>query len=177
MIVNGAMDYRNTQSTEGDLARGLADHHTVITYDRRGRGESGPTDPSLTVDAAIRAEVADIAALIDQVGGTAAVLGFSSGGVLALHGVQAGLPITALALWEPPFIVTDARPPLAEGYRERVQQALADGRPGDAAPCSSSKPARSPNRPSRRCAPSPTGRACSRSHPRCPTTPPPWATP
>ncbi|MEO3798543.1 alpha/beta hydrolase [Nonomuraea sp. B1E8] len=132
VIVNGAMDYRNTQPTEGEIARRLADHHTVITYDRRGRGESGPTDPTLAAEAAIRAEVGDIAALIDQVGGTAAVLGFSSGGVLALHGVLAGLPITALALWEPPFVVTDARPPLAPGYRERVQRALAGGRPDDA---------------------------------------------
>lgn len=133
VIVNGAMDYRNARSTEAGLARRLAGQHTVITYDRRGRGESGPADPALTVDEAIQAEVGDIAALIGQAGGTAAVLGFSSGGVLALHGVQAGLPISALALWEPPFVVGPSRPPLAPGYRERVQQALADGRPGEAA--------------------------------------------
>ncbi|TMR24280.1 alpha/beta hydrolase [Nonomuraea turkmeniaca] len=132
VIINGAMSYRGSHPTEGTVAQGLAARHTVITYDRRGRGESGPTDPALAATEAVQAEVADVAALIDHAGGTAAVLGFSSGGVLALEAVRAGLPITALVLWEPPFLVSADRAPLAAGYRERVQQALADGRPGDA---------------------------------------------
>jgi hypothetical protein len=33
-----------------------------------------------------------------------AVFGNSSGAVLALHAAAAGLPITRLALWDPPFM-------------------------------------------------------------------------
>jgi pimeloyl-ACP methyl ester carboxylesterase len=132
VIVNGAMGHRDSHPTEGLVAQALADRYTVITYDRRGRGDSGATDPTLAAADAVRAEVADIAALTDRAGGQATVVGFSSGGVLALEAVQAGLPISALALWEPPFVVTADRPPLATDYRTRLQRALADGRPGDA---------------------------------------------
>ncbi|WP_308126159.1 alpha/beta fold hydrolase [Nonomuraea ceibae] len=132
VVVNGALAHRDSHPTEGILARSLTDRHTVITYDRRGRGASGPAGPALPAADAIAAEIADVAALIDLAGGKAAVLGLSSGAVLALEAVRAGLPITALALWEPPFVVNGARPPLGPGYRERLQRALAEGRPGDA---------------------------------------------
>ena len=60
------------------------------------------------------------------------VCGFSSGAVLALDAAAAGLPITRLALFEPPFVVDDSRPPLLAGYVERLDAAVAAGRPGDA---------------------------------------------
>ena len=40
--------------------------------------------------------------------------------------------MTGLALYEPPFVVSADRPPVASDYRERIQQAVAKGRPGDA---------------------------------------------
>ena len=62
------------------LARLLAPHFTVFTYDRRGRGESGDTPPY-----AIAREVEDISALLGEAGGTAFVWGMSSGAVLAIE--------------------------------------------------------------------------------------------
>ncbi len=113
--VNGAMGYRGGHPTEAAIAQALADRYTVFTYDRRGRGESGPAHPALSATEAVKAEVADIATLIDQAGGEAILLGYSSGAVLALEAARAGLPITRLALWEPPFVVTANRAPVTPG--------------------------------------------------------------
>jgi pimeloyl-ACP methyl ester carboxylesterase len=121
------MSYRQFNPTGQAVADALADRYTTYNYDRRGRGESGDGDSNT-----VQAEVDDIAALIEHAGGTAALLGFSSGGVLALEAALAGLPVTGLALYEPPFIVSAGRPPVGADYRERLQTAVAEGRPGDA---------------------------------------------
>jgi pimeloyl-ACP methyl ester carboxylesterase len=76
----------------------LAPHFTVYVYDRRGRGASGDTPPY-----AVQREVDDLAALIAEVGGSAFVYAFSSGGLLALHAAAGGLAIPKLALVEPPI--------------------------------------------------------------------------
>jgi pimeloyl-ACP methyl ester carboxylesterase len=99
----------------------------VYHYDRRGRGDSGDTAPY-----AVEREIEDIDALIQEAGGSAFVFGMSSGAVLALHAAAAGLAITKLALYEPPFMVDDTRPPLPKDYRERLIQLLVEGRRGDA---------------------------------------------
>jgi pimeloyl-ACP methyl ester carboxylesterase len=62
----------------------------------------------------------------------ATVFGWSSGGNLALNAVQAGVPVERIALFEPLAVVDDGRPPLPSDYVERLEAAVADGRPGDA---------------------------------------------
>ena len=128
VIVDGASSYRAVNPAGQAVAQALADRYAVYTFDRRGRGESGDAETY-----SVRREVDDIAALIEHAGGKAALLGFSSGGVLALEAALAGLPVAGLALCEPPFIVTADRPPISTDYRERLQQAVAAGRPADAA--------------------------------------------
>ncbi|MGQ0848040.1 MAG: alpha/beta fold hydrolase [Actinomycetota bacterium] len=127
VIVDGAMSYRQFNPTVQAVAQALADRYTVYTFDRRGRGESGDADTYT-----VRAEVDDIAALIEHAGGESALLGFSSGAVLALEAALAGLAVTGLALYEPPFVVTADRAPVGADYRERLQQAVTQGRPGEA---------------------------------------------
>ena len=102
----------------------------VISYDRRGRGESGDTSPY-----AVEREIEDLEAIIAGPGGgrPATVFAWSSGGFLALNAVQAGAPVARLALFEPPAVVDDSRPPLPDDYVERLEAAIATGRPGDAA--------------------------------------------
>lgn len=80
------------------LAPLLSQHFTVITYDRRARGESGDTKPY-----AIDREIEDIEALITNHGGRAHLFGVSSGAILALHAVAKGLNVPKLAIFEPPF--------------------------------------------------------------------------
>lgn len=129
VIIDGATAYRATTPENAQTAELLADEFQVINYDRRGRGESADTAPY-----AIEREFEDLAAIIEQVGGgrPATVFGWSSGGVLALNAAQAGASFARLALFEPPAVVDDSRPPLPSDYVERLDAAVADGRPGDA---------------------------------------------
>lgn len=80
------------------LPGALAEHFTVYTYDRRGKGESGNTQPY-----APEREFEDLTAIIEVAGGTADVYGFSSGGTLALLAAEAGVPIQRMALLEAPL--------------------------------------------------------------------------
>ena len=118
ILVTGALGDRS-HLMQQDLAAHLAQHLTVFNYDRRGRGESDDTLPY-----AVEREVEDIAALIVEAGGSAFVYGFSSGAVLALEAAAHGLPITKLALYEPPFIIDDSRPPLPRDYVEQLKEAV-----------------------------------------------------
>lgn len=126
ILVDGALCHRAFGPSR-PLADALAAHFTVYTYDRRGRGESGDTSPY-----AVEREVEDIKAVIAAAGGSAHVYGISSGAVLALEAVDHDAAIESLALYEPPFIVDDSRPPLAADYLARLEQLIAADRRGDA---------------------------------------------
>jgi pimeloyl-ACP methyl ester carboxylesterase len=93
-VVTGAFCDKGTSA---DLARVLAPHRTVYRYDRRGRTDSGDTLPY-----AVQREVEDLAAIIG-LAGEAAVYGHSSGGALALLAAAQGVPMTTLAVYEPPY--------------------------------------------------------------------------
>jgi pimeloyl-ACP methyl ester carboxylesterase len=125
ILVSGASA---TRADEAHLAAALAPYFTLIAYDRRGRGDSGDTAPY-----AVEREVDDIEALIDDAGGSAFVFGHSSGAVLALEAARL-LPakITKLALYEPPFIIDDSRPPAPRDFAAHQQELVASGRRGDA---------------------------------------------
>jgi pimeloyl-ACP methyl ester carboxylesterase len=125
IIVAGAFQDRKAM---GAYARPLAEHFSVYAYDRRGRGDSGDTPPY-----AIEREVEDIAALIDEAGGAAFVFGGSSGAVLALDAAEHGLNIPKLALYEPPFVVDDSRPPVPDDLVDELANLLAAGRRSDVA--------------------------------------------
>jgi pimeloyl-ACP methyl ester carboxylesterase len=122
LVSGGSTD----RSANAPLAALLAPHFTVFNYDRRGRGPSGDTPPY-----AVEREVEDIDAVIGAAGGSAFLFGTSSGAVLALEAAASGLPISKLALWEPPFILDEnARPPTDQV--EQYTQMIAEGRRGDA---------------------------------------------
>src|SRR6202521_802997 len=103
ILVDGALCYRG-MGQSGQLAELLAQHFTVFTHDRRGRGASGDTAPY-----AVEREVEDIAALLGEAGGAAFVWGTSSGAALALEAANRLAGIEKLALYEAPFIVDDGR--------------------------------------------------------------------
>ncbi|HZD71925.1 MAG TPA: alpha/beta hydrolase [Actinomycetes bacterium] len=111
----------------GPLAEALAAHFTVLNYDRRGRGDSGDTQPY-----AVEREIEDLDALIAEAGGTSAVFGHSSGATLALKAAAHGLAISKLALYEPPFLVDESRVPLPADLPEQLAELIAAGRRGDA---------------------------------------------
>jgi pimeloyl-ACP methyl ester carboxylesterase len=125
ILVDGALCSR-ALGPMPKIARILARRFCVITYDRRGRGESGDRAPY-----AVEREVEDLAALIREAGGSACAFGISSGAVLALTAAERGLPITKLAMYEAPFIVDGSRP-TTEGDWARIDELTAAGDLGGA---------------------------------------------
>lgn len=126
VLVGGGLDDRNSTTAGRPLAAPLSKRCAVYTYDRRGRGESGDTQPY-----AVDREVEDLEALIDMIGGSAMVYGMSSGCALAIEAAASGLPITKLALYEPPFDAPLTAGPLPE-YSKALNALLAKGRRADA---------------------------------------------
>ena len=92
VLVPGAFSYRRYPGLV-KLAGLLAARFTVYSYDRRGRGDSGDTEPYV-----VEREIEDLAAVIAHVGGPAGVFGHSSGAVLALEAADGAWPS---ASWPP----------------------------------------------------------------------------
>ena len=125
ILVDGALCSRSFGPSP-KLAPLLARHFTVYAYDRRGRGQSGDTPPY-----APAREVEDIAALLDVAGGSAFLLGLSSGGALSLEAAASGLPVTKVVAYEPPYVDDSGQRGGAvhEGHLKRL---LAEGNRGGA---------------------------------------------
>ncbi|MDX2971199.1 alpha/beta hydrolase [Kribbella solani] len=102
ILIGGALCDRKSNRP---LADALASRFDVITYDRRGRGDSGDAAPY-----AVEREVDDLNALLTVLGGTAALYGHSSGAGLAAIAASSGLPFTKIALHEPPYGPDDVDP-------------------------------------------------------------------
>lgn len=88
----------------------------AVTYDRRGRGDSGDSAPY-----AVEREIEDLAAVITANGGTAGIHGQSSGGALANRATAAGLGITSLSTFETPYRLGEGPMPPAD-YVEHLQE-------------------------------------------------------
>src|SRR5688572_13520171 len=96
ILVTGALSSRSDSS---ELVQLLANHFTVYSYDRRGRGDSSDTKPY-----SVEREVEDIDAIITAAGGSAHVYGKSSGASLALRAAASlGGKVQKLAIYEAPY--------------------------------------------------------------------------
>lgn len=103
------------------LASLLSPHFTVYSYDRRGRGDSGDTQPF-----AVEREIEDIEALIDAAGGSAYAYGISSGGALALEAaISLQDKVTKLAVYEIPYDDSEAGIKAWHEYRRSLSEAIA----------------------------------------------------
>lgn len=123
VIVNGAL---STGADAAPLARALAEEgFRAVTWDRRARGESGDRAGSTPED-----EAADLAAVISAVGGADAVLGHSSGAVLALYAASRDVATGALFLSEPPIDFDGVG--FGDELPERLQAHVDSGRPDEA---------------------------------------------
>jgi len=123
VIVNGAL---STARDAAEIAREFSDAGLrAITYDRRSRGDSGDSAP-----AAPEREVEDLAAVIAASGPDVAVIGHSSGAILALFAAGQGVPMSRLFLSEPPFRFGEDDP--APDLEQRLQALVDDGHPEEA---------------------------------------------
>jgi pimeloyl-ACP methyl ester carboxylesterase len=125
ILVLGALNKRGSGKKLTDL---LTDRFTVVSYDRRGRGDSTDTLPYST-----EKEIEDITALIDELGGNASLYGHSSGAILALLAAEKlGKKVSSLALYEVPYNDDPEALKISEMYRKKLQQLLGDDERGGA---------------------------------------------
>jgi pimeloyl-ACP methyl ester carboxylesterase len=117
ILVGGGLTDRTENAP---LVPALAEHVTVVNYDRRGRGASGDTAAY-----AVAREVDDIDALIEATGGTAHLFGVSSGGALALEAAMAGNGVAKVGVYEIPWNVDADWPDAWRGYVKQLDRALA----------------------------------------------------
>lgn len=124
VLVGGGLD----DGTENvPLGQHLSQEFAVVNYRRRGRGDSGDTQPY-----SLQREVEDLAAvlaavlapILDGAAGRAHLFGASSGGALALEAAAAGLPVDRIALHEVPYQVSEAMVSAWQAYRTELDEAL-----------------------------------------------------
>ncbi len=126
VLVHGAFTGR-AHPTLAKVAAVLSPWFTVFNYDRRGRGDSGDTEPY-----AVDREIEDLAAVMAEAGGSAMVFGGSSGAALAIEAAVRSEQVTKLAVWEPPFHVDASAPPLPADFADQLAGLVKVGQPGDA---------------------------------------------
>lgn len=125
ILVLGALNKRGSGKK---LAQQLTDDFTVVTYDRRGRGDSTDILPYKTDK-----EVEDLEALIDNLGGHAYLYGHSSGAVLALLAAKKlKQKVDSLALYELPYNSDEKAQKVAKEYRTALKNLLSKDKRGEA---------------------------------------------
>lgn len=125
ILVLGAL---NSRKSGAKLAKLLAARHKVISFDRRGRGDSTDTAPYSP-----QREVEDIAALVDAVGEPVYLYGHSSGAALALEAaLKLGKKIKKMAIYEVPYTLHAKERKDANEYYQKLKKALGSGHRGDA---------------------------------------------
>ncbi|MCC3298743.1 alpha/beta fold hydrolase [Arthrobacter caoxuetaonis] len=97
VVVDPIMMDRTTSGLAG-VAELLAEGHTVYTYDRRGKGESGDGEEYTP-----ESEVDDLLAVVQAAGGSADLLGTSSGAILALRAASESAVVSSVIAVEPPL--------------------------------------------------------------------------
>ncbi|GAA1989708.1 alpha/beta hydrolase [Catenulispora subtropica] len=124
ILVGGAF---NDRSTVAALAGALASSFTAVTYDRRGRVESDDKAIEDGLGFHVQNEIDDLAAVIEHVGGHAALFGHSSGGILVLEAALRGLPVDAVAVYETPYRADPDLPHAPADILDRLTEAALKG--------------------------------------------------
>lgn len=85
-----------------EVARNVATEAATVTYDRRGRGDSGDADGY-----SVGREVGDLQALAALYNEPPILFGHSSGAGLAIEAAASGMKLAGLMLYEPPYGADD----------------------------------------------------------------------
>ncbi len=123
VYVTGACCFRRFKPVASDAAV-FSTRFRVITYDRRGRGDSADAGPW-----SLDREVEDLESMIDALGGEAFVYGHSSGAVLALHAAdRLGAKVLGVALYDAPWVPDETARAEYAVLRTEVEERLEAGR-------------------------------------------------
>jgi pimeloyl-ACP methyl ester carboxylesterase len=104
----------------------LEPHFTVISMDRRGRGQSGDTEPY-----SVEQEFEDVGAIIEMTGNDTTLLGHSYGGLCATGVALQSPNLKRLILYEP-LISLQPHNRYAPGVLDKLQAQIAIGDRDDA---------------------------------------------
>lgn len=127
VLVDGALCFRAFGPAR-EISAQLSDRYTVVIYDRRGRGESGDTEPY-----APQREFEDLAAVIEAAGGNAFVMGQSSGAGIVYRAAAAGVRMRKLVGYEAPWVgLRTAKDGTPRDYLGELRALLARGENGKA---------------------------------------------
>jgi pimeloyl-ACP methyl ester carboxylesterase len=125
IVILGAL---NSRKSGAKLAKLLSSQFTVVSYDRRGRGDSTDTAPYSP-----QREVEDVAALIGAVGGPVCLYGHSSGAAVALEAaIKLRKQVRKVAIYEAPYALDAGARKAAREYYKMLRKLLRSGRSGDA---------------------------------------------
>ena len=125
ILVAGAL---GTRSSWSELPKLLESNFTIISYDRRGRGESTDAMPYSPAR-----EIEDLEALIDVAGESAFLYAISSGGALALEAaLKLGKKVEKVAVYEVPYSSDDNFSKEALEYDKQLSRLLSNGKKGEA---------------------------------------------
>lgn len=115
VLVHGTTSDRNRWRP---IRPALDEHFTVYAVDRRGRGDSGDTEPY-----SLEREFEDVAAVVDAIGGPVDLLGHSHGALCSMEAARVTGNVRKLVLYEPPIpLMADAIYP--DGIIDRLQGLL-----------------------------------------------------
>jgi pimeloyl-ACP methyl ester carboxylesterase len=120
ILIGGAF---NERSSVAALGARLAARFTVVSYDRRRRGASDDK----AGDYLVANEIDDLAAVIEHVGGRAALFGHSSGAILALEAAVGALPVDRVAVYEPPYRADESLPAPGADIYDRLKALIEAG--------------------------------------------------
>jgi pimeloyl-ACP methyl ester carboxylesterase len=127
VYVTGAICHRTFRPIRQGAAV-LSQSFQVLSYDRRGRGDSTDTAPW-----SLDREVEDLEALIDAIGGRAFLYGHSSGAVLALHATRRLAPkVQGVVLYDASWAADEADAARYATVCAEVEAVLDQGRGGAA---------------------------------------------
>jgi pimeloyl-ACP methyl ester carboxylesterase len=121
IVVPGAL---SVAADYGAFARALAEHFTVHTIERRGRGLSGPQGD----DYSIAKELDDLLSL-QSATGARFLVGHSYGGLVALEAARQNEALTKIAVYEPGVSIEHSIP---MGWMPAYERNLVAGRDMDA---------------------------------------------
>ena len=97
VLVHGALGSKETFAIVEPL---LSTHHQVVTFDRRGRGESGD-GPNYSIDR----ETDDIVAVVTSLGKPVHLVAHSFGATCSILAAERGvMSLASLSLYEPPSL-------------------------------------------------------------------------
>lgn len=123
MYVAGAICHRTFRPIRHG-ASVMAKAFRVLNYDRRGRGDSGDTEPW-----SLDREVDDLEAVIDAIGGQAVLYGHSSGAVLAFHAShRLASKVRGVVLYDASWSADEAGVATFGRLRVEVEELLDSGR-------------------------------------------------